>query len=286
MENEIMPEAPKPATSENEVINELRTETVTPRSVGKSLAREALLLAGAILLGSLIIAGAILTLSPKSGTTGTDTAKGSAPVAAAGNQNPQDTTATTSLDDDPVLGDRTKARVAIVEFSDYECPYCKQFHANTFDALVKEYVDTGKAVIAFRDFPLSFHDPNATMEAATAECVRKEKGDKAYFAFGKSLYENTQANGKGLVAGMLDKLIGKVGANPTTVNACATTEAVKQEITKDIADGSKAGISGTPSFIIGNLAADGTVTGERVVGAMPLTGANGFAPIIDKYLSK
>lgn len=270
-------------------MEDIKMERTTPvaemgaegNTSGKSFAKEALLLAAAILLGSLIIAGAILTLTPKAGTgtKGTDT-----PAAAPAGQKADDTSAVTSLDDDPVLGDRTKAKVAIVEYSDYECPFCKKFHADTFDALVKDYVTTGKAVIAFRDFPLSFHDPNATLEAATAECVRKEKGDAAYFAFGKAVYENTQANGKGLPAGKLDQLITKVGANPTTVTACAATDAVKQEISKDIADGSKAGVNGTPSFIIGKLDDKGNVTGERVVGAMPLSGANGFSAVIDKYL--
>lgn len=244
----------------------------------KKLAKEGLLISGSILLGSLIIAGSVLTLTPRSIDGGV--AQGGTPQAAAPT-NPTDTTAVTSLDDDPVLGDRKKATVAIVEYSDYECPFCKKFHADTFDALVKSYVDTGKAVISFRDFPLSFHDPNATLEAATAECVRKEKGDVAYFAFSKTVYENTQANGKGLAVGELDKLISKVGANPKTVAACAATDAVKQEIAKDIADGGKAGISGTPSFVIGKLSADGTVTGERVVGAQSI---DGFKATIEKYL--
>jgi protein-disulfide isomerase len=243
--------------------------------------KDALLIAGAVLLTGLIVAGAIVSVAQKvSFTTATESAAKdavkSAPTAA-----PTDTTATVSLDDDPILGDKSKAKVAIVEFSDYECPFCKQFHSTTFDALVKNYVDTGKAIISFRDFPLSFHDPNATLEAATAECVRKEKGDKAYFAFGKLLYQNTQANGKGLVEGKLNQLIGQTGANVKTVTACAATDAAKQEVSKDIADGGKSGVSGTPSFVIGTLGSDGIVTGEIVVGAQPL---ENFKTIIDKYL--
>jgi protein-disulfide isomerase len=241
--------------------------------------KDALLVAGAILLASLIIAGSIVAVMKKSATqvpiAVKDTAAQVKEVA------PTDVNAATSLDDDAVLGDRKKATVAIVEFSDYECPFCKKFHQDTFDKLVKEYVDTGKAVISSRDFPLSFHDPVATTEAAVAECVRKGKGDKAYFSFGKAVYEGTQANGKGLGEGKLDELIRKAGANPSIVNACAATDAVKQEIAKDIADGSKAGISGTPSFIVGKLEADGTVTGERIVGAVPI---DGFKTAIEKYI--
>lgn len=251
-------------------------EPVAVVSKEKGWAKEALLVSGSILLGSLIIAGAILTLSPQVANKAV-IKDADSKVAA----DPEDTTAIVSIDDDPVLGDKKKAKVAIIEFSDYECPFCKRFHAETFDSLVKEYVDTGKAIIVARDFPLSFHDPKATMEAATAECVRKEKGDSAYFAFGKGVYEGTQANGKGLLDGKLDELIRKVGANPKTVSACAETAAIKAEITKDMDDGQGAGITGTPSFVIGTLSADGTVTGERIVGALPLSG---FKATVEKYL--
>ena len=246
------------------------------RAVGK----DALLIAGAVVLGSLIVAGAVFTLSPKAAVAPTkDT--GSAAQVPAGSDNPADTKATTSISNSAVLGDKTKVKVAIVEFSDYECPFCKSFHQTTFDQLKKEFVDTGKAIIVFRNFPLSFHEPNATLEAATAECVRKEKGDVAYFAFGKALYQNTQANGKGLVAGKLDELIRNAGANPKTVNVCAASDAVKQEIVKDTADGGKAGVQGTPSFVIGTLDGNGTVTGERVVGAVPF---DTFKTTVEKYL--
>ncbi len=264
-------------STENTTLN--ASKTGAPQG---SIAKEALIIASAILLGSLIVAGAILSGSPKASapTAPTDVvANGDTPAPTAA----PSAAATTSLDDDPILGNKAKAKVAIVEFSDYECPFCQKFHEETFDTLVKDYVTSGKAIISFRDFPLSFHDPNATMEAATAECVRKEKGDNTYFAFGKLLYQNTQANGKGLPTGKLDELIRKVGANPTTVNACAATAAVKQEITKDIADGGKAGVSGTPSFIIGTIDKDGNVTGERIVGALPI---DGFKTTIEKYLAK
>lgn len=260
---------------------EVKNDALMPPAE-KGVAKEALLISGAILLGSFIIAGAVLTLSTKPGTVAKETGVETGAIDPTGAE-PEDTSAVISLDDDPVLGDRTKAKVAIVEFSDYECPYCKRFHTDTFDALVKEYVDSGKAVISFRDYPLSFHDPKATLEAGLAECVRKEKGDSAYFAFGKSLFANTLTNGKGLPEGTLNGLITKVGAKVASVTACAETEAVKQEIAKDMADASKAGVTGTPSFVIGTLDAQGNVTGERVVGALPLSG---FKTVVEKYLSK
>ncbi len=248
-------------------------------STGLAVSKDALLVAGAIVLGSLIVAGAMFAAGGKSVATAPAADQGA--VAAQDNQAVEDTNATTTIDDDPVMGDRKKAKVAIVEFSDLECPYCKRFHEQTYDQLVKEYVTSGKAVLVARDFPLSFHDPNATKEAALAECVGKEKGDKAYFDFSQSVYLNTQANGNGLPEGKLAELLKKVGANAATVNACAESEAAKQEIAKDLADGQKAGVQGTPSFIIGKIDDKGVVTGERVVGAVPF---DTLKTTIDKYL--
>lgn len=246
------------------------------------LSRDAVLIAGTILLSGVLIALAISMPTPfKDGKLGMMPTEDAAPADEAALPGEEDATAVTTIDDDPILGDKTKAKVAIVEFSDFECPFCKRFHAETYDQIVKDYVTTGKAILVARDFPLSFHDPKATEEAAFAECVGAEKGDAAYFAFSKELYTNTVANGKGLPEGKLNEIIRKVGANPTTVTACSTGEAVKAEIQKDLADGQKAGISGTPSFVIGTLAADGTVTGERIVGALPY---NGFQEVLDKYL--
>lgn len=261
---------------ENEMMPNPNQEKILVPTKEKGWAKEALLVSGSILLGSLIVAGAILTLSPQVANKAVNKDTGTQ-----AENDPEDTSAVASIDDDPVLGDKKKAKVAIIEFSDYECPFCKRFHAETFDALVKEYVDTGKAIIVARDFPLSFHDPKATLEAAVAECVQQEKGDSAYFSFGKALYENTQTNGKGLPDGKLDELVRKVGANPKTVNTCAETAAIKAEIEKDMDDGQAAGVSGTPSFIIGTLDADGTVTGERIVGAQSLSG---FKSTVEKYL--
>ncbi len=241
--------------------------------------KDALLVAGAVLLAGLIIAGAIVSATKSVSKTSAPTAvkeTAQAPAAA-----PTDTKASIALDDDPVLGDKKKAKVAIVEFSDFECPFCQKFHKETFDALVKEYVDTGKAVIVFRDSPLSFHEPNASLEAGVANCVRKEKGDKTYFSFSQEVFKETISNGKGLPAGKLDELIKKYGANPTTVNTCAVSDDTKKEIAKDIEDAGKAGISGTPSFVVGTIGADGIVTGERIVGAVPL---ESFKTTIEKYL--
>lgn len=241
--------------------------------------------AGAILLGSLIVAASILTLSPKMGggmalqPTGTEPT----PTQPTAQAPAGDKKATVSLDDDAVLGNKAKAKVAIVEFSDYECPFCQKFHKESQKDLVKTFVDTGKAVYSFRDYPLPFHEPVASKAANLAQCVREAKGDQAFFAFNEAYFAATQSNAKGLPEGKLDEIMKSLGVNAQSVNQCATSEKFKDEIAKDMSDGQAAGVSGTPSFVIGKLDAKGNVTGELVVGAMPLAQ---FKTVVEKYLAQ
>lgn len=189
-----------------------------------------------------------------------------------------------SIGDDPVLGDKTKAKVAIVEFSDYECPYCKKFHDQTFDQIVKDYVETGKAVIVFKDFPLEFHKPAAIDDADSAETVEELAGDIKYFEYGKLLYANSGLNGKGLPKEKYAELAEKVGIDKETFNKTLESNKTKyeDEINKDIEEGKSAGVTGTPGFVVGKLDTNGIVDGELVTGALPYSD---FKKFIEKQLA-
>lgn len=236
---------------------------------------DAWITAAAIILGSLFIVAALMP-PLKGGMKKADSANEEAlPPAAA------QPAGETTIDNDPILGDAQKAKVAIVEFSDLECPFCKKFHEESYQKLIDKYVTTGQAVWVARDFPLSFHDPVATTAAGIANCVFSQKGNEAYFALTGEMYKSTLTNGKGVPAATLDKLITTQGVNAAAIKTCAATEAVKSEITADIEAGTTVGIEGTPSFVIGTLDQNGNVKGEVVVGAQPLAS---FEKIIDKYL--
>ena len=107
-------------------------------------------------------------------------------------------TAKVKIDDDPLLGNKDKAKVAIVEFSDFECPFCQRFHTDTFDQIVSDYVEDNTAIYVYRDFPLSFHEPKASEAANAANCIREVAGDEKFFEFSRIYYANTQSNGSGL----------------------------------------------------------------------------------------
>lgn len=256
--------------------NEVTETTEGKTSFFKRVSADAWVVAAAIILASLFVVAALAPI--KTGTKNAplgatdETAEALAPTAPKGE---------TTIDNDPSMGDVKKAKVAVVEFSDLECPFCKKFHQESYQKLVDKYVKSGQVAWVARDMPLPFHDPMATTNAGVANCVAKQKGNDAYFAFTSELYANTQTNGKGLPAGKIESLIGAQGLNAATIKACAETEEVKKEIAADIEAANSIGIEGTPSFVIGTLDEQGNVKGEVVVGAQPLAS---FEKIIDKYL--
>lgn len=265
-------------TTNKAISGNMRQGTQKVGSFFKKVTPDAWILAVAIILGSLFVAASVMDRTdvgmPKKAATAEE-----APEAAPAPQVVGETT----LDNDPVLGDKSKAKVAIVEFSDLECPFCQKFHQESYQKLIDKYVTSGKAVWVSRDLPLPFHDPVATTSAGIANCVYNEKGANAYFALVPEMYKNTLTNGKGIPAATLDKLIAAQGVNAAAIKTCAATEAVKSEITADIEAATAIGIEGTPSFVIGTLDSQGNVKGEVVVGAQPFTS---FEKIIDKYLAK
>ena len=78
-----------------------------------------------------------------------------------------------SADDDPIIGD-PDAPITIIEFSDFECPFCARFHVQTLPLLLEEYIDQGKVKLVFRDFPIQSIHPNALPASVAAECANDQ----------------------------------------------------------------------------------------------------------------
>ncbi|MBS3137310.1 DsbA family protein [Candidatus Woesearchaeota archaeon] len=149
----------------------------------------------------------------------------------------------TLADDDPFLGNED-ALVTIIEFSDYECPFCERFYRQTLPSIKSAYIETGKVKFIYRDFPLSFHS-QAEQAAIAANCAG-EQGK--YFQFHDKIFDNGGAGGKSNAD--YKKWTQEIGLDVPKWEKCTNDPAQKQEIQKDISDGSAAGISGTPGFII------------------------------------
>ncbi|HKZ71918.1 MAG TPA: DsbA family protein [Nitrospirota bacterium] len=179
-----------------------------------------------------------------------------------------------SMNDDPVKGD-LNAPVTIIEFSDFQCPYCGRFFKSTLTEIERDYIKTGKVRYVFRDFPLDFHK-QAPKASEAANCAG-EQGK--YWEMHDKLFENQNA----LMVDKLRQYAAEVGLESGPFDACLDSGKYAEEINRDVEDGKKAGVSGTPSFFIGKSQGPGKeITGKRIVGARPY---ESFKQVIDQILA-
>lgn len=146
------------------------------------------------------------------------------------------------------------AEVVMIEYSDFECPYCNRFHP-TMLQVMEEYGD--KVAWVYRHFPLSFH-PNAQPLAEASECVAAYGGSDAFWKFSDSVYEKmgdgsiygSNPEAKKVNTEMMVSLATAAGANGAQVKTCIDSKEMSQKVKDSQAGGSKAGVTGTPGTII------------------------------------
>ncbi len=185
-----------------------------------------------------------------------------------------------SVDNDAVIGS-ANASVTIVEFSDYQCPYCRKFWTETYPSLKKNYIDNGKVKLIFRDFPLGIH-PSAQISAEAAECVREKGGNSAYWKMHDKIFSEQNIIDSGSFLGPVKGTVeyGKVElvkwakAVGYDITSCLDSGKYTAEVKKDLSDGESYGITGTPAFFI---------NGIRLSGAYPYST---FKDIIDSELEE
>jgi len=185
------------------------------------------------------------------------------------------TNSSSSSEDAPFLGDKN-APVEIIEYSDYQCPFCRKFWSESYEQLKKEYIETGKAKLVFKDYPLGFHE-GAIPYARATRCVRSLGGDDAYWEMHDLIFSKQQELDGGTVKSTIkypgDSVIiqwaDELGFD---IKNCMNEKRFTSEIQNNFKDGSNSGVSGTPSFLI---------NGELVKGAVPYAT---LKKTIDKYL--
>jgi protein-disulfide isomerase len=173
-----------------------------------------------------------------------------------------------------VLGD-PQAKLAILEFSDFQCPYCKRYLDQAFPRIKSQYIDTGKLKYLVRDSPLSFHK-KAQGAAVAANCAARQD---AYWSMRDALFANMSRLGDALYQETASNLSLDIKA----FNACLTDEAIAAKITADMAYGASMGVSGTPSFIIGRVQDNRLLEPKLVVGAQKY---ETFAELLDSLLAQ
>lgn len=172
----------------------------------------------------------------------------------------------------PLLGDAA-ARVGIVEFSDFQCPYCQRFHTLVHPLLKEQYIDSGKVQMIFRDLPLDFH-PLAKPAAVAVNCAG-EQGH--YWDMVDAVFQDQ----KRLGAEFYRELAGKFGVDMAAYEACLEDPARLSPIEQSMQEAAALGIEGTPTFLIGRVEGDRLVDALTVVGAQPFPA---LAQVIDSFL--
>jgi len=181
-----------------------------------------------------------------------------------------------STDNDPTIGN-PNAPITIIEFSDFQCPFCARFHVETLPLIMNEYINEGQVKLVFRDFPIQSIHPNALPASFASECANdqgefKEMHDK--------LFENQKKwSNQNLDNVMItfNQYASEIGLEQEIFDSCLKNGKHIEEIQKDLEEGRIYGITGTPGFFIGN----------EQVGFVELKGAQpfeNFKKVIDMQL--
>ena len=183
-----------------------------------------------------------------------------------------------SADNDPIIGN-SNAPITIIEFSDFQCPFCAKFHIQTLPKIMDEYIKEGKVKLVFRDFPIQSIHSNALLASVAAECANEEGKFKEMH---DKLFENqNEWNNKNTddVIILFNQYSSEMGIEKEKFDSCIKNGKYIKEIQKDLEDGRTYGISGTPGFFIGN----------NEIGFIELKGAHpfeNFKNVIDTQLEK
>ena len=176
-------------------------------------------------------------------------------------------------DDDPMLGSAS-AKVLIIEFGDYQCPSCRMFWKDVEPRLKKEYIDTGKVKLVFRDYPIVQIHPEALLAAEAVDCSADQN---KYWQYHDKVFREQYNKGDDLVrfkAADLKKWAKDIGLDPAKFDQCLDSEKYKNEVLKDKADGDAVSVQGTPTFFI---------NGHVIGGAQPYPA---FKNLIDDLLKQ
>ncbi len=241
--------------------------------------KDSAVIGGSIVLASLILAAAMfvnfhlvvkhlgnltaLTTQNAPTAPGNPTA-GTQPTAA-----PTGPVNITLKSDVPFLGE-ADAPVTVVEYADYECPFCEQWYKTVMPDLKAKYIDTGKVKFYYQDF--AFLGPDSNTAAEATHCAADQN---MFWQYHDYLFNNQGQEGSGWATAAHQKEFAqKVGLNMSQFNQCLDSGKYKQQVLDETAAGKSYGVSGTPSvFINGNI----------IVGAQPLTS---FEQAIDAALKQ
>lgn len=226
----------------------------------------ALLIPGAIIVAGVLIAGAVIyTNTPRSDSIVAGNGKNAAVVGTTV-ENTSGAVVADLSDDDPSLGN-PEAAVTLVEFGDFQCPFCARLFHETLPQIKEQYVKTGKVRFVYRDFPLSSIHAMAQKAAEAAECADEQE---KFWPYHDMLYQRQQS----LSIANFKTWASEIGLNSAQFDACLDSGKYTDEVQKDLSAGQLAGVTGTPATF---------VNGRLISGAVPF---ETFKAVIEEELGK
>jgi len=181
-----------------------------------------------------------------------------------------------SVDGGAVKGDKN-AKVTLIEFTDYQCPFCSRHFREVMPQIETDYVKTGKVKYVLRDFPIESIHPNAFKAAEAANC----SGEQAKYW---EMHDRLFANQNALAAKELPGHAEALGIDVAKFRQCIDSAKYAAKVRKDFADAQKAGATGTPTFFLGLTDSKGSEVKavKRIVGAQSYSA---FKDAIDSLLA-
>jgi len=155
------------------------------------------------------------------------------------------------------------AEFSLIEYSDFECPFCKRFHT-TAGSFIKKYPEVNWV---YRHFPLNFHNPGAQKQAEAAECAGALGGNKAFWEYSDAIYSRTRSNGKGFPIKNLTPLAVEIGLDRAKFEDCFNKETYKRKVLAQFQNGQRSGVNGTPGNFLRHNPSKITIS---IPGAQPL----------------
>ena len=168
------------------------------------------------------------------------------------------------------------AAISLVEYSDFECPFCKRFHPTA-----KQLIDQsgGKINWVYRHFPLAFHNPGAQKQAEATECAAKQGGNDAFWRYSNLIYQRTKSNGRGFPIDNIVPLAKEIGLDVAPFKQCLGSGEMVARVKADYENGVASGVTGTPGNI---LLHNGSGDALAMAGALPLPRLQAAAKMLSR----
>ncbi len=222
------------------------------KSTKESFDLTKLLIPGAIIVAGLLVSGSILFARYQSG----------AALDVPGDNQPPEKVEV-SIGDSPVLG-KSNAPVTVVEFGDFQCPFCERYFTSTQSAIISEYVNSGKVKFVWKDY--AFLGQESTWSAQAARCAGDQ--DK-FWEYHDYLYNHQGAENSGAFSkAKLKGFASALGLDKSKFNICLDSDTHLADVQADTQYGSSIGVTGTPATFVNGTLIVGAVPYEKIKAAI------------------